>query len=337
MSMAESPHAPLVELSQQDQLAAMLKACADPIRLEILRVLAGDSFGVLELCQILDVKQPAMSHHLKVLAKAGLVATRREGNSIFYRRHNPVAEVCWAGLHQSLLQTVDTLPLAPDRLDRLRAVQHARVRASQRFFDEHADGFRARQEQIVDLAQYADTVRQLLDDWQRPAGASALEIGPGEGEFLGALSPRFARVTALDNAPAMLARARQWTERAGLDNIRFECGDCGQLIQAQERFDCIVVNMVLHHVAQPEEMLAQCAQLLAARGTLVITELCAHDQAWVREACGDVWLGFEPTELTAWAQSAGLETGQNIVLALRNGFRIQVRQFFRNATKVVQP
>ncbi len=65
---------------------ALCKAGGDPLRLNILRALANDSFGVLELAQIFAIGQSGMSHHLKVLAQAGLVATRREGNAIFYRR-----------------------------------------------------------------------------------------------------------------------------------------------------------------------------------------------------------------------------------------------------------
>ena len=69
-----------------DALAAHTKASADPLRLNILRILGEGSFGVLELCELFEIKQSSMSHHLKILANAGLVTTRREGNSIFYRR-----------------------------------------------------------------------------------------------------------------------------------------------------------------------------------------------------------------------------------------------------------
>ena len=70
---------------------ALLKASADGLRLHILQVLQHDSYGVLELCNLFAIKQSAMSHHLKVLAQAGLVTTRREGNAIFYRRALPAA------------------------------------------------------------------------------------------------------------------------------------------------------------------------------------------------------------------------------------------------------
>ena len=85
--------------------------------------------------------------------------------------------------------------------------------------------------------------------------------------------------------------------------------------------------MVLHHTASPAGVLAQLAQALAPGGSLLLTDLCAHDQAWVREACGDVWLGFTPADLADWAASAGLAEHHNLYLALRNGFRVQLRVF----------
>ena len=62
-----------------ENLSRLCRAAGDPLRLEILRSLARDSYGVLELCRIFGMRQPAMSHHLKVLAEAGLVYRRGEG------------------------------------------------------------------------------------------------------------------------------------------------------------------------------------------------------------------------------------------------------------------
>ena len=83
---------PSIRHDDCDELSALCKAGGDPLRLNVLRALANDSFGVLELTQIFATGQSGMSHHLKVLSQAGLVATRREGNAIFYRRALPHTE-----------------------------------------------------------------------------------------------------------------------------------------------------------------------------------------------------------------------------------------------------
>jgi hypothetical protein len=58
-----------------------------------------------------------------------------------------------------------------------------------------------------------------------------------------------------------------------------------------------------------------------------VTDLCSHDQAWARENCGDLWLGFEPEDLSRWAKQATLTDMTSVYLAQRNGFQIQVRLF----------
>src|SRR6478736_2369295 len=107
-------------------LASYLKAAADPLRLSVLRLLKQDSFAVLELCHLLAVKQSGMSHHLKILAQANLVATRREGNTIFYRRA-AAAESDQAELQQALFARIDQMPLGEDIAARLLEVQHERI------------------------------------------------------------------------------------------------------------------------------------------------------------------------------------------------------------------
>src|SRR5690606_2368457 len=105
-----------------DQLSALCKAGGDPLRLNILRALANDSFGVLELAQIFATGQSGISHHLKVLAQAALVATRREGNAIFYRRTLPQSGNLGGALHGALLEEVDQLQLQPEVQQRVARV-----------------------------------------------------------------------------------------------------------------------------------------------------------------------------------------------------------------------
>ncbi|CAM3791485.1 MULTISPECIES: metalloregulator ArsR/SmtB family transcription factor [Pseudomonas] len=320
---------PSIRQEQSDALAALCKAGGDPLRLNVLRALASDSFGVLELAQIFAIGQSGMSHHLKVLAQAGLVATRREGNAIFYRRALPDGLSLGGKLHAALLEEVDGLTLADDVQARIAQVQQRRAATSQDFFLRVEEKFRAQQDLIAGLPQYRESLLALLDKLSFEAGANALEVGPGDGEFLPELARRFTRVTALDNSPTMLDLARRVCEREGLANVNLQLADA--LSATDVEADCVVLNMVLHHFSAPAEALRQLANRVKPGGSLLVTELCSHDQSWAREACGDIWLGFEQDDLARWASAAGLAPGDSLYVGLRNGFQIQVRHFQRPA------
>lgn len=308
-------------------VAGLCKASADPLRLQVLRVLRNDSFGVSELCYLFDIRQPALSHHLKVLASAGLVATRREGNSIFYRRSELGQRPSLETLQHSLFETVDRMPLPAAVELRLAALFRKREENSRNFFRDNAGKFREQQDLIASYSQYAQTVAQVLRDAPLRGRETALEVGPGDGAFLLELAPHFRRVIALDNADVMLEQARQRAAGAGLDNIEFIHGDTTHPALAALRADCVVINMVLHHTPRPEAILRDVAASLAPGGVVLVTDLCRHDQGWARENCGDLWLGFDPDDLARWAADAGLDDIASLYLAQRNGFQIQVRLF----------
>jgi DNA-binding transcriptional ArsR family regulator len=62
----------------EDELDLAFAALADPIRRAILHRLAQGEAGVLELAAPFQVSQPAISKHLKVLERAGLVSRHRD-------------------------------------------------------------------------------------------------------------------------------------------------------------------------------------------------------------------------------------------------------------------
>ncbi len=312
-------------------LSCLLKAAGDTLRLDILRVLSQDSYGVLELSRLFDTTQSGMSHHLKVLTHAGLLNSRREGNSIFYRRAYLALSPndALANLQQQLFATVDEIQLSPDIQQKVEELRQERNQAAQLFFTENADKFRAQQDLIASYPIYADQVTSLLNNTPLKHKHLALEIGPGEGEFLGVLSQQFNQVVALDNAKQMLEKAKQFAQSKSLRNIEFMLGDTNSLNSKKILADCIVVNMVLHHTASPADIFVDLSRCLAPGGALLICDLCRHEQSWAREACGDLWQGFEPQDFSRWGKAAGLDEGQSVYVALRNGFQIQLRQFFK--------
>jgi ArsR family transcriptional regulator len=69
------------------QRALVFKALADPNRLRLLSIVkAGDSGGacVCDLTEPLDLGQPTVSHHLKILVEAGLLHREKRGTWAYY-------------------------------------------------------------------------------------------------------------------------------------------------------------------------------------------------------------------------------------------------------------
>jgi ArsR family transcriptional regulator len=65
-----------------DQLAAMFKALADPVRLRLLSLIASAEDGTACSCDLeepVGKSQPTVSHHLSVLAEAGLITKEKVG------------------------------------------------------------------------------------------------------------------------------------------------------------------------------------------------------------------------------------------------------------------
>jgi ArsR family transcriptional regulator, arsenate/arsenite/antimonite-responsive transcriptional repressor len=77
---------PDVEREQAVRMAEVAKALGDPVRLalvDVLRKHAG-KVCVCELVPLFDLSQPTVSHHLKVLRKAGIVGSERDGLWAYY-------------------------------------------------------------------------------------------------------------------------------------------------------------------------------------------------------------------------------------------------------------
>jgi len=310
-----------------ESLTALHKALADHLRLQILRLLKNESFGVLELCRILDIRQSALSHHLKILATSHLASTRREGNSIFYRRALLSEDDVHGNIKKTVFENLDSLEIPSAQLRKIKQIQLERAQLSLNFFNKNANKFREKQGLIVEYADYASSLHDLINGLALSETSAVMEVGPGEGQLLTELSQRFKNLTALDNSKDMLDKSHSAITDCGRSGVEFILGDTAVARKIELSSDLIIFDMVLHHISSPAKTFKDSAALLNPDGYLLIVELCRHDQDWVRESCGDLWLGFEEGDLDHWAEKAGLEKQQSSYLGLRNGFQIQIRTF----------
>ena len=327
MQTALAPNSAGVPVGALESLTDLNKALGDSLRLQILRLLKSESFGVLELCRILGIRQSALSHHLKILSNAQLVSTRREGNSIFYRRAFLSGDDYYREIKESVFDQVDLLPLAESAEKKISQIQLERAQQSLNFFNKNADKFKEQQGLIVAHDDYGSILHDVIDSLGLNNKATVLEVGPGEGLLLTELAAKFKKLVALDNSKEMLEKSKEAIAKGKFNGVQFILGDTTIARKKDVLSDLIIFDMVLHHISSPTKTFKDSSALLNENGYLLIVDLSTHDQDWVRESCGDLWLGFDETDLNHWAQKAGLVTGQSSYLGLRNGFQIQIRVF----------
>ncbi len=139
-------------------------------------------------------------------------------------------------------------------------------------------------------------------------GDVVADVGTGTGFVIQGLAPRVARVYGFDESPEMLAVARR--NLAGFDNVELRQVRGDRLPLPDGSLDAVFGNMVLHHVPDPLAAITEMVRLLRSGGRLVLTDLDAHDQTWMREEMADRWLGFEREDVREWFSLAGLSDVQ---------------------------
>lgn len=78
----------VLSADQAEVLAASLKAIADPTRLRLISLVAAYEGGEACVCDLIEpigLSQPTVSHHLRLLVEAGVMAREQRGKWAYYR------------------------------------------------------------------------------------------------------------------------------------------------------------------------------------------------------------------------------------------------------------
>jgi SAM-dependent methyltransferase len=278
-------------------LSAFCRLLGDDVRLRLIRLLGKEQLNVKELTAILGIAQSGVSRHLGLLRKSGLVEERREGGFAYYSLRPDgagQARPMWEALEASL-------PVAEDpelKADDARLLEVLRMRKE----DFQAHGSSAGQ--LVPGRSWAA--------WSRALGhllpsLVVADAGCGEG-YLAIEAARWAeQVIAIDSSRDVLKRARLLARKRGVTNITWREGRIENLPLEDASVDVVLLSQALHHVPKPDLALCEAVRALKPGGTVLVLELRAHGQDWVRERLGDRWLGFRDESLEDWLFRAGLE------------------------------
>jgi 2-polyprenyl-6-hydroxyphenyl methylase/3-demethylubiquinone-9 3-methyltransferase len=160
-----------------------------------------------------------------------------------------------------------------------------------------------------------DYIRQRAD----LRGSKALDIGCGGGILAEALAAQGATVTGIDMAPAPLAVARLHQAESGttVDYQQATAEEFASRHAAQ--FDVVTCLEMLEHVPSPSGVVAACARLVRPGGQIFISTINRNPKSFLFAIVGAEYLlrllptgthqyekFIRPSELEAWARSAGL-------------------------------
>ncbi len=297
------------------QLLSYTKALADPTRVRLLNVLCRHELSVNELVATLHLAQSGASRHLRILAEAGLLDARRDGQWVFYRA---AAEGPGRDFVEAIRPFLDADAADPGLAADLEAahqVMAGRSAESARFFNAIAqDWDRLRHELLGGF----DPAPELLA--RMPRCTAAADLGCGAGDLLKALLSRAATVIGVDNSPSMLDLARRRLPDA--ERVSLRLGDLMHLPLREGEVQAAVFSLSLHHAPDPAQALAEAGRVLAPGGTLLILDFTRHGREELREQYGDRWLGFDPEELRAWMEAAGLGDATSTRITLLSGLTL---------------
>jgi SAM-dependent methyltransferase len=287
-----------------ERLVAMLRAAAEPTRLRLLALASTGAFCVMDFTEILGQSQPRLSRHLKLLCESGLLERLREGANVWFAL--PAGEE--AGLIRGLLARLpaEDPVLEADRRQAARLLsERARV-ASESFRAQGADW-----DEMRALGLPAATVEENLLELVPAKVDRLLDIGTGTGRLLELLAPRVRQALGVDASKAMLALARSRLGRAELAHCSVRLADMYRLPLADGSFDLAVLQMVLHHAADPAGVLAEAARVLVPGGTLLVVDLAPHGDEALRQRFAHRWAGFSRDHMHRLLSGAALEPGAN--------------------------
>ncbi len=277
--------------------SALYRLLGDEARLRLLRVLARDRFNVTELTGILGLAQSGVSRHLGLLKDARLVAEEKNGAFSYYCVSPEVRnDDLWRLLEAQFSEAATSGPVKADDA-RLQEVLRLRRENFEHTGPDTRDG-----RQLVPGRSWAA--------WSRALGLllptlDVADLGCGEG-YLTIEAARWARrVVGVDRAPGVLARAKALAGRRRVTNITWKRGELDQLPLDDASIDVALLSQALHHAVDPAQTLSEVVRILRPGGRLLLLDLKAHEESWVREKLGDQWLGFSEDHLRRLLDRAG--------------------------------
>lgn len=285
-----------------------LTALGDATRSRMLLLLERHELTVGELCAVLQLPQSTVSRHLKTLADAGWVASRRDGTSRYYSLVIDDRDDHSQRLWSLLRDEVRTTRRADQDARRLTTVLNTRQTKSQQFFEGAAGQWDKLRQELFGRGSHLQVLPALLDrSWVMG------DLGCGTGALTAAIAPFVRRMIAVDRSEDMLQVARR--RLSDVSNADVRKGELEALPIADGELDSATLVLVLHHLPDPAAALAEASRVVRHGGRLLLADMLPHDREEYRQQMGHVWLGFGEDQVRRMCAAAGFDDIRVVPLA----------------------
>jgi len=280
------------------ELIKCFKALSDQTRLRLLYLLKQFELNVNEIVVVVDMIQSGVSRHLKILMESGLLASRRDGSFIYYSAaKNDTVKTFTALIEQSL----EKQNILNEDLRRARQIIQIRQNKTKRFFKTIAPEWDQIKKRVLGDFDLNPIIIKKIS-----LQGNISDLGCGTGELIEQLSNSTSHnLIGIDSSPEMLEQAR--SRLSGLKNAELRLGELEHLPMKNREITTAVMNMVLHHISQPELSIGEVYRVLKPGGIFILSDFEKHDQEKIKEIMGGSWLGFEKKEVCGWLEEAGFQ------------------------------
>lgn len=273
------------------------KALSDETRVRLLCILRQHELSVNELVTVLAMGQSRVSRHLKILAAAGLLHSRRDGLWVFYSAVSvgPAFEFM-----EAVFPFITTHSDMRADMDLAWRIIDERTLKTRQFFNAIAEDWDALNREVLGGFDLAQAVCEAMP----PACGLAVDLGCGTGSVLERMLEYAHGVIGVDGSSRMLEMARhrfapEYMPASGSEEgrVSLRIGELDHLPlrDAEANFACI--NLVLHHLSVPSVALDEIHRILAPAGLVLVADFDKHDVEGMRNEYGDRWLGFDAPAL----------------------------------------
>ena len=297
----------------------IFKALADETRLRIYRILTNHELNVNEIVEVLLMGQSRVSRHLKILTECTLLSCRRDGSFVYYQAEQDEEK-------RALMEFIIKSKYQKDEvvidLQRAETIVTERKEKTRVFFNNVAATWDNLKQDLFGDFNLNDVLIDNLITGNHMV-KTIVDLGCGTGELLSLMNMKVRKCIGVDSSPKMLEFAKKrFTNIQG--KYEFRLGELEHLPVKEKEADSAVINMVLHHIAVPSQVIYEARRVLKSGSSLVIADLAKHTSKSVKERFGGSWMGFEREEISKWLTDAGFKVNSVHTYKVHLGLSVNI-------------